>query len=89
VRDVALLWRESPNEASKLTSSGPSLLKKNPCRSSARHQRVPSKASSKPPGSRGVPGTERLHLVHARRAAATARVRCSSAWVERDALAAV
>ena len=72
---------ESPNTLADLRRPV-LLLEKNPCRSSARHQRVPSpaKESSKPLGfGRSRPGTEAAYLVHARRAAPAVRVRCPSA----------
>ena len=78
-----LAWK-APTHS--LTFGGPCfLLEKNPCRSSARHQRVPSpaKESSKPLGfGRSRPGTEAAYLVHARRAAPAVRVRCPSAQTE-------
>jgi hypothetical protein len=78
-RDVALLcWRGKAPTHAELWR--PKLfLEKNPCRSSARHQRAPSKASSKPPGSGSRPGTEAAYLVHARQAAPAARFCCPSA----------
>ena len=72
---------ESPNTRDDFRRSV-LLLEQNPCRSSARHQRVPSpaKESSKPLGFwRSRPGTEAAYLVHARRAAPAVRVRCPSA----------